>query len=163
MRRQAILFFLLCSVLLAGHNPDFIEKASGWHTFVDTSKFPAGTCSIEFFNLKKKVSQKDNKDHLIKSFIDFRLCIKKASQHAIEKLSFRILSQKLSPPTLKPRNFELRLNLLARDLKNVEKAIRSNQIDYGIKLLKNTELNLIKLENDSPRRSGGKIVDYAEN
>ena len=52
---------------------------------------------------------------------------------------------------------------MTRDLRTVQKAIRSNQIDYGLQLLRNTEQNLIKLENDSPRRSGGKIVDYAEN
>lgn len=163
MRRQAVLFFLLCPVLVAGQNSDLIKKASGWHTFVETSKFPAGTCSTEFFTLEKKVSKINDRTLLIRSFIDFRFCIKKASRNAVERLSSRILSHKISPPALKPKNFELRLNLMARDLRTVQKAIRSNQIDYGLKLLKNTEQNLIKLENDSPRRSGGKIVDYPEN
>ena len=163
MSRQAIFFFLLCPVLIAGHNSDLLEKASDWHTFVETSKFPAGTCSTEFFILEKKVSQDNDRTHLIRSFIDYRFCIKKASINAVERLSSRILSHKISPPALKPINFELRLNLMTRDLRTVQKAIRSNQIDYGLQLLKSTEQNLIKLENDSPRRSGGKIVDYAEN
>jgi hypothetical protein len=163
MGYKAAFFFFSCPFLLAAQNTKILNKALSWHEYLKAAKFPPGTCTIELFELEKESTENFQRTSLKKSFINFRFCVKKESRKVVDNLLLRVLYHKISPPHFKPKSFDLRLRLLSRDLLIVKKAIRSNHIDYGLSLLRNTEKSLSQLENESPRRSGGKIVDYSEN